>query len=112
MADDDDIRGWVTQLRKGLAELCVLACLREGETYGYELLRRLRELPGLEVTEGTVYPVLNRAAEAGWVALEHRASTSGPPRRYYRLTPAGRRRLRTMAAAWREAGASVERLLP
>lgn len=111
MATDDDIRAWVTQLRKGVAELCVLACLRHGEAYGYELLRRLKEFPALAITEGTLYPVLNRAAEAGWVAMEHRPSVTGPPRRYYSLTPGGRKRLEAMIATWREAGVSLERLL-
>jgi PadR family transcriptional regulator PadR len=111
MVENDDIRVWVTQLRKGLAELCVLVCLREGEAYGYELLRRLKTHPWLSVTEGTLYPVLNRAAESGWVALEHRVSTTGPPRRYYSLTSAGARRLDDMIAAWKEIGASVETLL-
>ena len=111
MTEDNDIRVWITQLRKGLAELCVLTCLREGEAYGYELLRRLREFPGLSITEGTLYPVLNRAAEAGWVAMEHRPSVAGPPRRYYRLTPAGTKRLDGMIAAWRQIGVSVENLL-
>jgi PadR family transcriptional regulator PadR len=111
MTDNEDIRVWISQMRKGLAELCVLACLRGGEAYGYELLRRLRSYQGLSVTEGTLYPILNRAAEAGWVALEHRASVTGPPRRYYSLTASGARRLDDMINAWREICASVEILL-
>ncbi|MDR1915969.1 MAG: PadR family transcriptional regulator [Synergistaceae bacterium] len=109
--ENEEIRVWVTQIRKGIAELCVLACLREGEAYGYELLRRLKSHQFLSVTEGTLYPILNRAAESGWVALEHRASVTGPPRRYYSLTAAGFRRLNSMIAAWADIGASVEELL-
>ena len=112
MSDDDELRGWATQLRKGLAELCVLACLRDGEAYGYALLQRLAGLPGLAVTESTLYPFLNRAAEAGWVEVSHRPSTSGPPRRYYRLTPSGHGRLAVMATSWRRTTGSVEQLLP
>ena len=111
MRDNEDIRVWISQLRKGLAELCVLTCLRGGEAYGYELLRRLRTYPWLSVTEGTLYPILNRAAEAGWVTLENRTSTTGPPRRYYGLTYSGERRLEDMIAAWREICDSVEILL-
>ncbi|MDR3280353.1 MAG: PadR family transcriptional regulator [Synergistaceae bacterium] len=111
MGENDDIRVWISQLRKGLAELCVLACLRDGEAYGYELLRRLKTYPWLSVTEGTLYPILNRAADAGWVALEHRASVTGPPRRYYSMTEAGTKRLTGMIKAWHEIGASVEVLL-
>lgn len=109
--ENDDIRGWITQLRKGLAELCVMVCLRDGEAYGYELLRRLKAYPWLSVTEGTLYPILNREAELGLVSLEHRPSATGPPRRYYSLTPAGIRRLHGMIATWHEIGESVEGLL-
>jgi PadR family transcriptional regulator PadR len=111
MLENDDIRVWISQLRKGLAELCVLVCLKGGEAYGYELLRRLKNYPWLSVTEGTLYPILNRAADAGFVALEHRPSETGPPRRYYSLTDTGTRRLNSMIAAWREIGTSVEVLL-
>ncbi len=106
-----DMRAWTAQLRKGVAELCVFACLARGEAYGYELMRRIRLYPGLSITEGTLYPLLNRAAESGLVAVEHRASTSGPPRRYYTLTAAGRERLDAMRAAWEEFGDSIDLLL-
>ena len=110
-AENEEIRVWVSQMRKGLAEMCVLVCLRGGEAYGYELLRRLKTYPWLSVTEGTLYPMLNRAADAGWVALEHRASVTGPPRRYYSLTSTGERRLCDMMSAWRKICDSVQILL-
>jgi len=65
----------------------------------------------LAVTESTLYPLLNRAADAGWVEVSHRPSPSGPPRRYYRLTPAGHRRLEAMIAAWQRTGSAIEHLL-
>ena len=110
MESSTDIRTWITQLRKGVAELCVLACLDGGEAYGYELMRRMKQYPGISITEGTLYPILNRAAELGHVALEHRPSTCGPPRRYYRLTDSGRERLAAMREAWREFSASINLL--
>lgn len=111
MEQNNEMRGWITQLRKGVAELCILACLNKGEAYGYELMRRIKKYPGLAITEGTLYPLLNRAAESGYVALENRPSTSGPPRRYYRLTAAGRERLTVMRHTWHEFGTSIEHLL-
>lgn len=111
MDQNADIRTWITQLRKGVAELCVLACLDGGEAYGYELMRRMKRYPGLSITEGTLYPLLNRAAEMGYVAMEHRPSSSGPPRRYYNLTASGRERLAAMRRAWREFGNSIDLLL-
>lgn len=111
MEQNNEMRGWITQLRKGIAELCILSCLNRGEAYGYELMRRIKQYPGLTITEGTLYPLLNRAAESGYVALEHRPSTSGPPRRYYKLTAAGHERLTMMRDTWLEFAASVEHLL-
>ena len=52
---------WETQLRKGLAELAVLAAIGRGETYGYRIVEQLQKLEGLELTESTVYPVLTRS---------------------------------------------------
>lgn len=110
-AKSPDIKSWLTQLRKGMAEFCALACLREGEAYGYALLQRLSEYPALTISESTLYPMLNRAASEGWVAVDLRPSPSGPPRRYYRLTPAGEARLNAMANAWHEADAALDDLL-
>lgn len=111
MNEASDIRAWTTQLRKGMAEFCALACLRDGETYGYALLQRLAAFPAVTISESTLYPVLNRAAAEGWVAVEKRPSPTGPPRRYYSLTPAGEARLSAMAKAWREADGAVTHLL-
>ena len=55
---------WVTQLRRGLIELCVLAALGDGEAYGYQIVERLGTISGLQVTESTIYPLLARLARA------------------------------------------------
>lgn len=110
MADPADIRAWTTQLRKGMAEFCALACLRGGEAYGYALLQRLAAFPAVAVTESTLYPVLNRAAAEGWVRVDMRPSPTGPPRRYYTLTREGEKRLAAMEAAFTAAGDAVRRL--
>lgn len=111
MNEAPDIKAWTTQLRKGMAEFCALACLRDGETYGYALLQRLAAFPAIALSESTLYPMLNRAAGEGWVAVENRPSPTGPPRRYYRLTPDGEARLVAMAKAWREADSALSQLL-
>ena len=116
MAGDGDkyapAGGWVTQLRKGLVELLVLAALQEHEAYGYELLQRLAHgshgNAGMDLTESTLYPVLARLAGEGLLAVRHAPSSSGPPRRYYRLTALGARRLRDMIAHWRQVNHAVE----
>jgi PadR family transcriptional regulator PadR len=102
---------WVTQLRKGLVELCVMAALRDGEAYGYQIVERLGRVAGLAITESTVYPLLARLERDGLLSVRTAPSPSGPPRRYYRLTDAGRQRLRDMTAHWHELLGSVTRLL-
>ena len=110
VADNAD-RAWVSQLRKGLVELLVLAALRQQEVYGYQLLQRLAMLEGLSLTESTLYPVLGRLADDRLVAVRQVPSPSGPPRRYYRLTAAGQRRLEEMLAHWRQVNGSIEALI-
>jgi PadR family transcriptional regulator PadR len=102
---------WETQLRKGVVELAVLASIARGETYGYRIVEGLRDHPGLEFTESTVYPVLTRLARDGFLAVRAAPSPSGPMRQYYRLTAEGRARLNEMAGRWRTVSGSIEAFL-
>ena len=104
------MRSWVSQLRKGVTELVVLAALRQGEAYGYELLQRINSIDGLALTESMVYPLLARLKREGFVTLRAAPSPAGPPRRYYSLTQAGRQRLEDMLEQWRSVSAAVEEL--
>lgn len=105
------MNSWEAQVRKGLVELAVLATIARGETYGYRIVAQLADLPGLEFTESTVYPVLTRLATDGLVAVRAEPSRAGPPRRYYRLTEEGRIRMGRMAERWAELSGSLARLL-
>lgn len=105
------MRGWVSQLRKGVTELVVLAALRQGEAYGYELLQRIDGIDGLALSESTVYPLLARLKREAYVKVRSAPSPAGPPRRYYQLTAAGRKRLQDMREQWLAVGAAVEQLL-
>jgi PadR family transcriptional regulator PadR len=87
---------WAVQLRRGWLELFVLNALQSGERYGYDLVRTLAALPGLDVTEGTLYPLLSRLRLQGLVSTRLEESSSGPARKYYALTPQGRRALERM----------------
>jgi PadR family transcriptional regulator, regulatory protein PadR len=93
---DESFDNWTVQLRKGLLELCVLAAIGGGERYGYELVRALVAARGLEVAEGSIYPLLSRMRKQGLVATRLEESPEGPARKYYRLTTAGRARLAAM----------------
>jgi len=101
---------WIIQLRKGLLEFCLLNLLRQGESYGYEIAQRMRQLEELAVTESTLYPILTRLRKEGLLKVRAVASPEGPPRRYYSLTSLGRRRVRAMNAYWDALGDSVEKL--
>jgi len=91
---------WDAQLRKGSLELAILASLWARPLYGLEMLRTLRERGGMEVAEGTLYPILNRLRLDGLVTSEWQDAGTGHPRKYYTLTGPGRSRTRELAAAW------------
>lgn len=93
---DDFFDNWTVQVRKGVLELCLLSALESGEQYGYALVKDLCALPGLTVAEGSIYPLLSRMKSAGLVESRLEESSSGPARKYYQLTAAGRNRLLLM----------------
>lgn len=100
----------VTQLRRGVLEHCVLALLQDEERYGYDLVTELSEA-GLLASEGTIYPLLSRLRKEELVRTSWRESPSGPPRRYYSLTPAGRAALGDFGRSWTDFKNSVDQIL-
>lgn len=107
----DSTRKWEVQLRKGCVELAVLAALWEGRLYGLQVLRRLEYFSGMIVSEGTIYPLLNRLAAAGWVESEWQETSMGHPRRYYVLTQQGRNRVLQMSQTWSKLSGTIDQLL-
>lgn len=105
------MKSWPAQLRKGLVELAVLAALREEEAYGYQLLQKLNALPAFGMTESTVYPLLARLTKDKLVKVRVGPSPHGPPRRYYQLTPGGKRHLDEMKSHWKLLTRSLDELL-
>ncbi len=102
---------WEVQLRKGCLELAILASLWGGRLYGLELLRVLEHESDLVITEGTVYPLLSRLRSEDLLDAEWVEAELGHPRKYYRLTPAGRRRVVAMARTWSRFSAKLDHLL-
>ncbi|AOJ00412.1 MULTISPECIES: PadR family transcriptional regulator [Burkholderia] len=88
-----------TQLKKGTLDMCVLAMLARRDSYAYELVSTLAET--MEISEGTIYPLMRRLQAEAWVTTYLVESTSGPPRKYYSITDAGRASLRQMEDEWR-----------
>jgi PadR family transcriptional regulator PadR len=98
-----DLEAWKAQLRKGAAELAVLATLARGESYGVQLLESVNGAAGLELSEGSIYPLLNRLQKDGKIVGEWiEDSDSAHPRKYYSLTRDGRALLKEMLAAWHD----------
>jgi PadR family transcriptional regulator, regulatory protein PadR len=89
-----------TQLLRGVLDLCALAVMADEPVYGYELTQRLRERGLSIVGEGSVYPLLGRMEREGLVETYRQTSNGGPPRKYYRLSAAGRRALEAGVAEW------------
>ncbi len=105
-------RNAMAELRRGVLEYCVMALVRDEESYGFDIVRALSAAGNLLTSEGTIYPLLARLRRDGLVTTTWRESASGPPRRYYRLTVDGRRALDTFAGDWRRFAAAVDALLP
>ena len=97
------------QLKKGVLELCVLALLSQHDSYAYEIASRLAE--GIDMGEGTIYPLMRRMQSDGLVETYLVESPSGPSRKYYRLTTAGRAALEGQTAEWRAFALAVEALV-
>lgn len=96
---------------KGFLELGVLGVIARGETYGYEIVGSLTEAGFGAVKGGTLYPILGRLEEAALVETQWRAGDSGPGRKYYRLTDAGRAELASRTATWHSFSTTLTELL-
>ena len=90
------------QMRKGILEYCILSVISgELEVYASDILDVLKN-GKLLVVEGTLYPLLTRLKNSGMLSYEWKESTSGPPRKYYKLTPLGRKFLTELDDTWKE----------
>ena len=97
------------QLKKGALDLCVLALLSRGDGYAYEIASRLSEAIGMG--EGTIYPLMRRMQGEGLVETYLVESSAGPPRKYYRLTDAGRASFVAQKDAWRAFAGAMQAIL-
>ncbi|ASR42238.1 MULTISPECIES: PadR family transcriptional regulator [unclassified Luteimonas] len=113
-ADDAGLRKFQKELSAGTVSLALLAVLAGSAEpmYGYQIAKRLERLDGvLAGKQSALYPVLRNLGAAGLLDSHVAPSDAGPPRRYYRITEAGRTTLRHWAAAWRATRDSVDAVL-
>ncbi|MDO5535284.1 MAG: PadR family transcriptional regulator [Propionibacteriaceae bacterium] len=99
------------QIRRGVVELAVLGLLAQGQRYGSQIVEELGARPALALTAGTVYPLLSRLLKGGLIDSTWQESPVGPPRKYYRLTPAGRAAEADLRAAWASVRDTLDDLL-
>jgi PadR family transcriptional regulator, regulatory protein PadR len=101
-----NIENTKAQMRKGVLEFCILSILSDGDAYPTEIIERMKNAR-LVVVEGTLYPLLTRLKNLGLLAYRWEESTSGPPRKYYRLTETGTAFLAELESGWAELVHSV-----
>ncbi|MDA0718568.1 MAG: PadR family transcriptional regulator [Bacteroidetes bacterium] len=102
-----NIENTKAQMRKGVLEFCILSVLQDQEAYTSDLLQTLKSAKML-VVEGTVYPLLTRLKNSGLLQYRWEESTSGPPRKYYAITPEGQEFLSELKDTWIELQNAVD----
>ena len=96
-----------TQMRKGILEYCILSIISRGEIYASDIISELKKAE-LLVVEGTLYPLLTRLKNNGLLSYIWKESTSGPPRKYYKITSEGMEVLKRLDVTWKELVFAVE----
>jgi PadR family transcriptional regulator len=112
----NDVESFDRELRRGTLELLLLNALADRPGHGYELIQRLRDASGdrFQVREGTLYPILYRLEDGGWIVPEWQQPEGGGrgvPRKVYQLSDAGRVRLEELVAYWRGFTSAVDAVL-
>lgn len=97
------------QFKKGVLNLCVLALVEEKDRYGYELVQAISKQ--IEISEGTVYPLLRKLTAEGYFETYLSESAEGPPRKYYRMTEQGLQYFKQQKHEWETFISAVEHLL-
>lgn len=97
------------QMRKGILEYCILSILASKEAYPSEIIKELKA-SGLNVVEGTIYPLLTRLKNAEILIYRWEESSSGPPRKYYSLSEKGSEFIDGLGQTWDELSSAVNKI--
>lgn len=97
------------QLKKGVLELCVLSVVSMKDCYGYELVNEISK--NIQISDGTIYPILRRLTQEGYFTTYLQESQEGPPRKYYRITDSGIRTKENLSKEWFEFMESVNNVI-
>ena len=105
-----NIENTKAQMKIGVLGFCILSVLSEGDHYPSEIIEKMKNAK-LIVVEGTLYPLLMRLKNDGLLSYRWEESTSGPPRKYYKLTPIGEQFLKELELTWNELVESVNQTI-
>ncbi len=98
------------QIKRGVLELCILLSLQSDEAYPSDVVLAMQSA-NMQIPEGTLYPILTRLKNAGYLTYRWVESTEGPPRKYFSLTESGQHHLNNMLLAWQEIVDGVQLLI-
>ena len=104
-----DIQNTTSQMRKGVLEFCILSVIRQGEVYPSDIVEKMRGA-NLHILEGTLYPLLTRLKNAGYLTYRWVESNSGPPRKYFSMTESGLAFYGELERTWKELADAVQKL--
>ncbi|MGB0393122.1 MAG: PadR family transcriptional regulator [Flavobacteriaceae bacterium] len=104
-----NIENTKAQMRKGILEFCILSILSKNDHYVSEILDTLKG-GKMIVVEGTIYPLLTRLKNSGLLEYRWEESTSGPPRKYYKITEAGKASLAELSTSWKALTTAVNKI--
>lgn len=104
-----DIQNTQSQMRKGVLEFCILSIIQQGEVYPSDIVDRMKAA-NLHILEGTLYPLLTRLKNAGYLTYRWVESNSGPPRKYFLMTGQGEAFYSELERTWNELADAVKQL--
>jgi PadR family transcriptional regulator, regulatory protein PadR len=104
-----DIQNTQSQMRKGVLEFCILSIIQQGEVYPSDIVERMKAA-NLHILEGTLYPLLTRLKNAGFLTYRWVESNSGPPRKYFMMTDKGHEFYQELEKTWTELADAVQAL--
>lgn len=104
-----DIQNTQSQMRKGVLEFCILSVIKKGEVYPSDIVETMKEA-GLQIFEGTLYPLLTRLKNADLLTYRWVESISGPPRKYFLMTEKGLEFYEELERTWKELADAVQNI--
>ncbi|MFZ1522451.1 MAG: PadR family transcriptional regulator [Candidatus Saccharimonadales bacterium] len=108
--NEDSIKSFETQMRKGLLSYCILSLARKNQIYTSKIIEELK-MANMIVTEGTLYPLLNRLSKNGYLTHTWEEAEGGPPKKYYSISKDGETYFKNLNLAWNSISKSIDKII-